>query len=277
MPTYEFTCEVCGTLKKAWRGDGDPPPRFCSRKCRTDGLVDCKKETKWILTPEMKAEIVGVYKTKTESGEVKELAKKLGIPRWKIGRYAASEGLIPIRRKEPDWTEPELKILEGSARHTPERIQKVLKKAGYSRSIMGIVLKRRRMRYLSNLSGHTSRNVAQCFGIDDHCIIRWINLGYMKAIKRGTKRTAAQGGDQWYIKDKWIRDFVMNYLDEVDIRKVDKYWFVDLLVGGDHYGMGACKAKEDDQRETDADGGLEDCDVDPEVREIFAEASAGWA
>lgn len=47
----------------------------------------------------------------------------------------------------------------------------------------------------------------------------------------------AQGGDIYFIRDKWVRDFILAYIAEIDIRKVDKYWFVDLLAGG-NIGLG---------------------------------------
>jgi len=260
MPTYSFTCEICGTQCRRWAKD--KPPRFCSRQCKGEAFIG-RKKTKYSITPEMHEQIKYVYQTRTQTGEVKALAVKLGLPRWKISKYAQKQGWLPIIWKQPDWTEKELKILEGSARHTPEKIQKVLKKAGYSRSVTGIFLKRRRMRYLKNLNGQTARSVAKCFGVDDHCVTRWIQLGYLKAIKRGTKRTARQGGDQWYIRDKWIRNFIINCIDEIDIRKVDKYWFVDLLAGGDK-GTGECKIQNDEDNEDF---------VDPEDLEIFEEAA----
>lgn len=34
--------------------------------------------------------------------------------------------------------------------------------------------------------------------------------GWLKARKRGTNRTSAQGGDSWYIKDKDIRGFIVD-------------------------------------------------------------------
>ena len=37
---------------------------------------------------------------------------------------------------------------------------------------------------------------------------------------------------QWWIKRKHVRDFVAESIGIIDIRKVDKVWFVDLLVNG---------------------------------------------
>lgn len=161
-----------------------------------------------------------------------EVARNLKLPRWKITRHAVLQGWIARTKKEPDWTERELGILERSAHLSPERIALRLKARGYRRSATGVVLKRKRMRFLHNLHGQSKRQVAQCFGVDDHAISRWIRLGYLVAKRRGTKRVEAQGGDHWFIKDRWIKEFIVNNVAEIDFRKVDKFWLVDLLAGG---------------------------------------------
>ena len=239
MPTFDFTCEVCGTEGREWRRDG--PPRFCSRGCRNRGMAgQTTKRCKYVITPVMHMRIKEVYQTITGNGEIRDLADELGLPRWKITRYALNRGWIAKQKKEPDWTARELRILGGSAHLCPERIQKNLKMAGFSRSCAGILLKRKRMRFLSNLNGHSARSVAECFGVDATTVAGWIRKGWLKAGRRGTARTSRQGGDHWFIKDTWIRDFVVNYTAVIDFRKIDKYWVTDLLAGGEQ-GTGPSK------------------------------------
>jgi len=180
------------------------------------------------------------------------------------------QGWIAKTRKEPDWGERELKILERSAHLSPERIALRLKRYGFSRSVTGIVLKRKRMRFLRNLHGWSKRQVAACFGVDDHAISRWIRLGYLKAKRRGTKRVEAQGGDHWFIKDKWLRDFIVNNVAEIDFRKVDKFWLVDLLAGGP-----TAEDVRSKQKDTKDPIGLEFCD-DEDVRDLFDDVQ-NWA
>jgi len=185
---------------------------------------------KYIITPEMHREIKKVYQTMTGNGEVRDLANKYGIPRWKIQRYALRQEWCVKSKKEPNWNERELKILETNAHLVPERIQIKLKKEGFTRSLVGIVLKRKRMRFLRNLKGVSARSLAVCFGIDDHCITTWIEKGLLKAKKRGTNRTERQGGDHWFIKEKWVKDFIIENVSILDFRKIDKYWLVDTLI-----------------------------------------------
>lgn len=228
MPTFNYICEVCGAEDRKYRKD--KPPRFCSGDCRSIGMAgQVLKPVKYVITQKMHERIKQVYQTMTGGGEVNDLVDELVLPRWKISRYAVHQGWIAKQKKEPDWCVHELSILERSAHCCPETIQRRLKNKGFKRSVIGIVLKRKRMRFLQNLHGQSARNVAKCFGIDEHVIIRWIKLGALKARKRGTRRTPQQGGDHWFIKDLWIRQFVVNYISEIDIRKVDKYWLIDLL------------------------------------------------
>lgn len=71
--------------------------------------------------------------------------------------------------------------------------------------------------------------MASEFGVDIKVVTRWIDQGWLVAGRRGTKRVESQGGDQWWIKRKHVRDFVIESIGIIDIRKVDKVWFVDLL------------------------------------------------
>jgi len=189
------------------------------------------KRAKYIITESMHTEIKKMYQTKTGSGEVRTLAEKWDIPRWKISRYAIQQGFTPLQHKEPNWSEEEIKILERNVHLTPEVIQRKLKAKGFKRSVIGIVLKRKRLHLLRSLNGQSATQLAICFGVDIHFVTRAIKLGKLKASMRHTKRTIRNGGDIYYIKDKHIRNYIINNVHEIDFRKIDKYWVVDILAG----------------------------------------------
>ena len=236
MPWYDFICEVCETPKRAWSADDQKPPRFCSRKCHGVGLSKSKtgkslKPPKYIITEIQAAQIRRVYAAIPEKGAVRDLAKRLGLPRWKVSKFAAQEGLVGVQRKEPPWSERELHILEQGAHLCAAVLRRRLLAGGFRRTETGIVLKRRRMRFLQNLRGQSATTLALCFGVDAKTVIRYIDKGYLRASKRGTARTLQQGGDEWFIKDAAIKEFVQAYPEYVDFRKVDKIWFIDLLAG----------------------------------------------
>jgi len=183
------------------------------------------------ITQPMHNEIHRAYVGSTGNGEINSLADRLKLPRWKVSRYAVHQGWVAKQKKEPLWSEKEIKILEKFAHLTPERIQIHLKKSGYKRSLAGIILKRKRMRFLGNLRGQSASAVALCLGEDVHFVTRQISLGRLKAKRRGTARTKKNGGDMWFITDRNIREFILDNVNLVDLRKVDKYWFTDIVAG----------------------------------------------
>ena len=230
MPVFNATCQNCGVGFSAYRTVKQGPPKFHDRVCRVRGLSGRSlRPVRWPLTQEIQSMIVKVYQTDTGNGQVRALAIRIGYPRWKVTRYAIALGLIAKQKKEPDWTEREIHLLELNAHLSPERIQKKLNSHGFNRSMVGIVLKRKRMRMLQNLEGMSATALSECFGVDVHFITRAIAAGRLKAERRGTGRIKAQGGDMWYIRRKDIRAYILAWLPEIDIRKVDKYWFCDLI------------------------------------------------
>lgn len=234
MPWYDYICEVCEHEGRAQRTKSQGPPRFCSNPCKHKGLSlafsgKSLRPPRWTISPFIAEKIRRVYQKSTGNGEVKELADRLGLPRWKIGRYAATQGWVAVQRREGHWNEAEIRILESHAHCTAAVIKRHLTQAGYKRTEQGIILKRRRMHLLSNFKGQSATSLADCFGVDAKTITRWIGLGYLKAARRGTARTTIQGGDMWFIKDKAIREFVLTYPGYVDLRKVDKLWLFSLL------------------------------------------------
>lgn len=187
------------------------------------------KPRRFPITPEIHTAIEKVYRRGTGNGQVHALAVRLNYPRWKISRYAIQCGLIAKQKKEPDWSDREIHILELNAHRSPEVIQRKLKSSGFLRSATGIVLKRKRMRFTKNLRGMSATSLAKCLGVDAHFVMRAIHGGRLKASMRGTNRTAIQGGDIYFIEDQDIKKYILTWLNEIDIRKVDKWWFCDLL------------------------------------------------
>jgi hypothetical protein len=183
----------------------------------------------WTFTPQMDAQITKIYRTGTGDNQVNELAKKFGYPRWAVSARARAIGASEIRLKEPNWCDEELQVLKNNAHLTPERIRLALKAAGFNRSITGVLLKRKRLGMLQNLPGQSATSLAKCFGGDAKMITGWIESGWLKAEKRGTNRTEKQGGDMYYILTSDVRDFIIENIGVIDIRKVDKFWLIETL------------------------------------------------
>jgi len=153
-----------------------------------------KRPRKWPpITPEMHQKIKRLYLDKTCcSGEVKEFAEQYGLPRWKISRYAQSMGWSAKQKKAPNWTDKELRVLKQSAHHSPETIQKKIKKnTALSEALPVIVLKRKRMRFVQNIDGQSAQSLSMCLGEDVHFVLRVIRNGLVKAKRRIQKPDTA--------------------------------------------------------------------------------------
>jgi hypothetical protein len=158
------------------------------------------------------------------------LAKKVGMPHWALKKRTRELGLA--RTKELPWSERELEILARYAWMSDERICLKLKAAGYARTITGIHLKLKRMRFKDDGSFYSAYSLAQALGIDPHAVTRWIKSGHLKAKFRGTARGPQQNGDSYLIHEKDVRRFILEHPTEIDLRKVDQLWFLDVLTNG---------------------------------------------
>ena len=74
--------------------------------------------------------------------------------------------------------------------------------------------------------------LAAAFGVDAHKVCTWIHRGLLRADRRGTDRTRQQGGDTWWIPISSVRKFILRAPEEIDLARVEKFWFLDLLTGG---------------------------------------------
>jgi len=158
------------------------------------------------------------------------LAKRLGMPHWAVKKRARELGLA--RTKELPWSESELAILSRYAWMSDERIRLKLKAAGYARTVTGIHLKLKRMRFKHDGSFYSACSLAQALGIDPHVVTRWIKSGHLKAKLRGSARTEQQNGDSYLIQEKDVRRFILEHPTDIDLRKVDQLWFLDLITNG---------------------------------------------
>lgn len=153
-------------------------------------------------------------------------------PRWYVQRVASERGLS--RTKSANWTKQEEEYL---MENYPSKgwvvIQNGLKRinGGVHRTPCAILLKKKRLHINKRSDGLTMRMMEDLFGIDHHRVERWMNLGYLNAKRKGTDRTEAQGGDMWHFDIKTVRDFVISYPEEIDIRRVEPLNFIHLLAG----------------------------------------------
>ena len=236
-PRVLFTCP-CGStvLVPAWRAKDI---RYCSNKCKYRYADYNKRKARYPeWTPEMDAEVRRVYTEEVQMGKnpsVRRLAERLGQPRWRVSRRATELGVVQQHRsptKASTWSEAELAILrECSGKHI-ETIHKVLAKSGYRRSPTAIKIKLNRTLGAQIPENYSACRLGALMGIDPKTICRWALSGTLKAGRRSTQRTQAQGGDPWEFCPDDVRTFIIEHVEYLDMRRVDKFWLVDLLTKG---------------------------------------------
>jgi excisionase family DNA binding protein len=156
-------------------------------------------------------------------GSVTELAMRLGVERWRISKRAGELGVASVRLKETEWGARELRVLEDFGENGAAIVHRELRKLGYERSVGTVATmltqwqsKRERCDCWS------ARTVAELMGVDPHTVLRWITQGGLKA---------KQEGGQWEISRKSLKQWVLSHAHSVDLKRVDKYWFIDMLGG----------------------------------------------
>lgn len=210
--------EVGAIYQKA-AGLGIPAPRTPDRP-----------RHRWTTTDHIDAAIQRVYETKPDKNAVNQLARAVMRPRWWVSKRASTLGFVAPRFKEPPWSEAEKEILHANAYKGPSAIRRALARRGFKRSETAIIVQRKRLGCFTEDPNHyTATGLAGLFGVDAKTVTRWIEKGWLSAGRRGTERTPLQGGDQWWIHRRDVRAFVIDSVAVIDIRKVDKYWLVDLL------------------------------------------------
>ena len=167
-------------------------------------------------------------------GEVARLADEFDVPRHWISQRALKLGLTVTHRKEPRWTAAEDELMRRAPLHDPKRASDVFRAHGFRRSPTAIVVRAKRL----SLSRRAARGTlsataaARILGLDTKTVGAYCISGLYVADKRDDRRLPQQGGSAWDIRPADLRRFVIDNLDGIDLRKVDKVAFVDLLVSG---------------------------------------------
>lgn len=198
---------------------------------RAPGVVTVRRKHH-STNEQIDAEIRRVYTSSPTRSSVSNLAASLDRPRWWVSKRAQQLGIVAPRFKESAWTSDELAIVESNATKRLETIQRAMKRAGYDRTCTAIKLqiKRKHIEHVDE-DNLTARGLAVVMGIDSKTIARWIEHEGLTARRRGTDRTAAQGGDMWQINRRTFRLWLKDHAQCVDLRKVDKFAFFDLIFG----------------------------------------------
>lgn len=194
------------------------------RKPARDGRVHERQA--WQSSEQIDAIIRRTYQKTPARQDVQHCAATVGRPRWWVSKRAQKLGLVAPRFKQPAWCEAEIDIITELAHRQPKAIQKALRRAGFTRSETAIIVKLKRIGADRTDPLHLNANqLATVMGVDRKTVGAWITKGWLKA----KRREASALDDFWSIHRRDIRRFIVDNVAAVDLRKVDKFWFVDLL------------------------------------------------
>jgi DNA-directed RNA polymerase specialized sigma24 family protein len=229
-----FAVDMASTAATACRDCGTTTDRryayFCDR-CRPRHRG---KRTKYQASPEIDQIIQFAYERFWGANDRQALnraARRIEWPGWKVKRRGQELGLARTSENTP-WKPEEERILRSNGQHSADYVVRALKIQGFCRSRTAVHLKMRRERIKQTLDGYSSRQLAEAFGVDSHKIMRWISAGLLKADRREQNRVPIQGGCFWWITHTSVRNFVFRCPHEIDLRKVEKWWFLDIITEG---------------------------------------------
>lgn len=187
----------------------------------------------WPKDDRIDDEIRRLHTIPPKRGEIEALATKLGRPTWWVSRRARELGLVTPRFREEPWSPAELDLLEETADLSPTRVVKMFKKAGFSRSLNAIMVKRKRLSIKVQRSGYSSRQIADLLGYDETTIARWIRMGRLRATSYGQDR---RDGRQFSydVSEKDLREFIIQNPTALELRRIPaahQPWLIELLSG----------------------------------------------
>jgi hypothetical protein len=192
------------------------------------------KKTKYIFNERMDECIKRAYTERLDKRSsaipgLKQLATDWNIPHYALKRRA--DALNLTHTKSPKWKEEELAIITKFAWMPTCTIVKKLQNQGFKRSANAVKLKlqRQEISRIPETDQYTARGVAECFGIDNHTVISWIDKGWLKA---DLLRVDNKKQRFFTITEKQIKEFIFNHPMAFSLRKVDQLWFMDLITEG---------------------------------------------
>jgi hypothetical protein len=154
-------------------------------------------------------------------------------PRWSINRRAAEIGAVVSRKKELRWTADEDALLQRIAWQSPGRITATFREHGFRRTMTAIAVRLKRFHVREKIDSMTAQGLAQMLGIDVHGVMRWIDLGWLRAERSGTR---GDNHDRWHITTDAAREFLLAHPEQYELSKLERagsrMWYLELVTSG---------------------------------------------
>lgn len=169
---------------------------------------------KYILDDRGRRLLLALYDGSSE--RIDELERRLGVPRYLIRRWAGQMRLTGSGRGAR-WKSEDIAYLEKHIKSkTLQEIADVLRRTEESVRTKAYLLG------LIEREGYTLKDICEGLGCSFELATKWIDKGWLKGTRRET--------GFWSFTDKQIRDFLRTHPLEIDLRRVDQLWFLDVCL-----------------------------------------------
>jgi len=163
------------------------------------------------------------YNGKNQSAD--DIAQRLGVTRCAVKGQVQKLGLA--MQKSPPWTEKELERLQELIhRHSTTTIAKMLHRSSNAVKVKATRLK---LQLRTRDDWFTKREVGEILGVDHKKVQSWIDSGALIATYHNGKRPQKNGMNMWHFELKDLRNFIVNYSEELLGRNVDIQQIVWIL------------------------------------------------
>jgi hypothetical protein len=99
---------------------------------------------------------------------------------------------------------------------------------GSNRTLTAIAAKMTRNAVRQNLGGMNLAQLADALGVAKGTLRQWLNRGLIRAILCSPELQLINR-HTWFFPDAEIRRFILTHLEYIDLCRVEKVWFVDIL------------------------------------------------
>lgn len=224
------TCTVCGA-----EFGGTTYGEFCPAH-RAEKRKSALERHYYLTTTYRPTEQIdnAIRKVFTEKiGTLSQVAKQF---RWSLNAVSRRANALGYSRPKRGavWRSEEISVLQNGPHLAVITLVKNLRRRGFMRSECAVKTKMVQLGFRGDSEAMTAAAVAIGFGVYYRTVVRWINLGLLKAKRKkmGLAKYGESGRDPWMIAPDDLRKFVFENPLKFDIRQVDQLWFIDLVSAG---------------------------------------------
>lgn len=162
----------------------------------------------------------------TDFHMLQALAVECSRPAWWLKRRAAALGLEYGSRKTPEWNAAEEAVLAEHCHLSLSTLRRKLSAVGPGRTEAAIKVRVKKLALSRvNADVYSAAEAARLLGVDSNAVRRWIRVGALRATRTPDSPSAEA---HFKITRRALREWIAAHPVDVDLRRVDKYWFIDL-------------------------------------------------